>query len=76
MRTRIQATEAYELSVDITPTTYGHHLQLISFVPTARNPRNHIPFRALLSVSDLTSLRDSIDRALAPQLHLAHPVSP
>ncbi len=65
MRSLIQATPAYELSLDITHTAYGHSLRLISFVPTARSPSEHVKFQAVFSSSELTALRDSIDRALA-----------
>lgn len=64
MRSLIQATPAYELSLDINPTAYGHHLRLLSFVPTARRPEDQVKFQAVFSVAELTALRDSIDRAL------------
>jgi hypothetical protein len=64
MRALIQATEAYELSVGITPTAYGHNLKLISLVPNARRPEDHVQFQGLLSTVELGALRDSINQAL------------
>ena len=42
MRSLIQATPAYELSIDITTSAHGHSLRLISFVPTARRPEDQV----------------------------------
>ncbi len=67
MRSLIQATPAYELSVDIASTAYGHSLRLISFVPTARRPEEHVKFQGLFSSAELESLRDTINQALAAQ---------
>jgi len=64
MRSLIQATPAYELSLDITPTAYGHNLRLLSFVPTARRPEDHVQFQAVFSTDELTALRDSINQVL------------
>ena len=64
MRSLIQATPAYELSLDITATAYGHNLRLFSFVPTARRPEDHVQFQGVFSTAELTALRDSINRAL------------
>ncbi len=67
MRSLIQATPAYELSVDIASTAYGHSLRLISFVPTARRPEEHVKFQGLFSSAELESLRDTINQALKAQ---------
>ena len=67
MRSLVQATPAYELSVDIASTAYGHSLRLISFVPTARRPEEHVKFQGLFSSAELESLRDTINQALAAQ---------
>ena len=67
MRSLIQATPAYELSVDIASTAYGHSLRLISFVPTARRPEEHVKFQGLFSSAELESLRDTINQALEAQ---------
>jgi len=64
MRSLIQTTLAYELSADITRTSYGHNFKLISFVPTARHPNDHVKFQGLFSSAELTALRDCINRAL------------
>jgi len=76
MRSLIQATPAYELSADIIPTPYGHSLKLISFVPTARHPNEHVKFQGLFSSAELTALRQCIDLALQTRLPKAHHVNP
>jgi hypothetical protein len=65
MRSLIQATPAYELSVDVANTAYGHRLRFISYVPTARRPEDHVKFQGLFSSAELQSLRDSINQALS-----------
>ena len=67
MRSLVQATPTYELSVDIANTAYGHSLRLISFVPTARRPEEHVKFQGLFSSAELESLRDTINQALEAQ---------
>lgn len=67
MRSLFQATLAYELSVDITTTAYGHSLRLISFVPTARHPEDHVKFQGVFSTAELESLRDALNQALAQE---------
>lgn len=64
MNTTIQKTEAYELSVEITHTRYGVHLQLLSLVPIARNPLVHSKFQGTFSEDELRALRDAIDHVL------------
>lgn len=64
MRSLIQATSAYELSADITDTVYGHNVKLITLVPTARHPEDHVKFQGLFTTIELTILRDSISQAL------------
>jgi hypothetical protein len=64
MRSLIQATPAYELSADITQTAYGLNFKLISFVPTARQPNDHVQFQGLFSKDELCALRDCIDQTL------------
>ncbi len=64
MRSLIQATPAYELSVDIGSVGHGHNLRFISFVPTARRPEEQVKFQGLFTSSDLTALRNCIDQAL------------
>jgi hypothetical protein len=68
MRSLVQATPAYDLSVDITTTAYGHSLSLISFVPTARRPENHIKFQGVFSTAELQKLRDTLTQALEEQI--------
>ena len=64
MRALIQSTPAYELSADITLTAHGHNFRLISFVPTARHPAEHVKFQATCSQAELVALRDLINQAL------------
>jgi hypothetical protein len=67
MRSLIQTTPAYEVSVDIATTAHGHNLRLISFVPTARRPEDQIKFQGVFSTLELKSLRDALNQALAPE---------
>lgn len=64
MRSLIQSTPAYELSADIASSRLGHSLRLISFVPTARRPEEHVKFQAVLSTVELRALRALLDQAL------------
>jgi hypothetical protein len=64
MRSPIQTTPAYELSVDIRSTAHGHSLKLLSFVPTARHPEDQVKFKGLFSTAELESLRDALNLAL------------
>lgn len=63
MRSLIQATPAFELSIDITTTSHGHSLKLISFVPTARHPENQVKFHGVFSTAELKTLRDALNQA-------------
>ena len=67
MRSLIQATPAYELSVDIATSAHGHSLRLISFVPTARRPEDQVKFQGVFSTAELKSLRDALNQALTPE---------
>jgi len=69
MRAIIQSTPAYELSADITPTAHGHNFRLISFVPTARQPGEHVKFQATYSQAELLTLRDLSNQALESDSH-------
>ena len=64
MRSRIQATPAYELSVDIATSAHGHSIRLISFVPTARRPEDQVKFQGIFNTAELTALRDALNQAL------------
>ena len=65
MRSIIQATPAYQLSVDISDTDHGHSLRFISFGPTARRPEEQVRFQGLFSTAELKSLSDALNQALA-----------
>ena len=64
MRSLIQATPAYELSIDITTSAHGHSLRLISYVPTARRPEDQVKFQGVFSTAELKSLRDALNQVL------------
>ena len=64
MRSLIQATPAYELSIDIATSAHGHSLRLISYVPTARRPEDQVKFQGVFSTTELKSLRDALNQAL------------
>ncbi len=58
---------AYELSIDIDSSAYGHHLKFVTYVPTARNPEPQVKFQANLSRAELAELHEVIGRALASE---------
>lgn len=65
MRTTfLHASPAYELTARLDSTPYGHHLQLLSFVPTARRPEPQVKYQVLLSREQLIALRSLIDAQL------------
>ena len=64
MRSLIQATPAYELSVDITTTAHGHSLKWISHVPIARRPEDQVKFQGVFSTAEIQSLRDALNQVL------------
>lgn len=66
MRSMIQATPAYELSIDLQQTAHGHHLRFISAMPHARRPEDQIRFQAVFSAPELQALHRAIDEALSP----------
>ncbi len=65
MRSLIQDTPAYRLSIDITPTPLGQSLRLISFVPNARRPEEQVKFQGNFSLQELRALKMAVDQALA-----------
>ena len=52
---------AYELRAEIRHTAHGHHVRLLSFVPSARRPEEQVKFQGLFSTDQLRALRDLID---------------
>ncbi len=64
MRSVFHTSGAYELSAQIGQTPYGLHLQLISFVPTARMPREQVQFQGVFSKLEIFLLRNALDAAL------------
>lgn len=64
MRSPIQATPAYELSIDLTATPHGHSLKLISFVPTARRPEEQVKFQGVFTTAEIKALRDALNQVL------------
>ena len=62
--TLIHQGPAYELSVAIQASPYGHHLSFISFVPIARHPEEQLRFQAHLSRDELAALHQAIGQAL------------
>jgi hypothetical protein len=67
MRSLIQSTRAYELSIDLTTTPLGHSLRLISFVPTARRPEEQVKFQGVFTTAEIKALRDALNQALATE---------
>jgi len=65
MRSLIQATQAYELSIDITTTPLGHSIRLVSFVPTARRPEEQVKFQGVFTTAEIEALRNALNQVLA-----------
>lgn len=65
MRSILQASPAYELSVELRATPHGHHLRFISFVPTARRPEEQVRFETMLDSAALQKLRSALDAAMS-----------
>jgi len=61
-----------------TPTAHGHNFRLISFVPTARHPEEHVKFQTTCSQAELLALRDLINEALETSSHssTSEPLTP
>ena len=72
--TTIHQGPAYELSLEVQTTRWGHHLRFVSFVPTARNPQPMERFQAHLSSAELLALREAIDAAIGLNRE-AHPTA-
>lgn len=66
---------AYELSVSIDSTPYGHHVRFLSHVPTARRPEQQVRFQTTLSDGELAALRDAIDNAIASNRDAVQPAA-
>jgi len=64
MMATIQKNEAYELTVSLTRTRFGHSLMLASTLHTARRPEPHVKFQGLFTDDQLRTLRDLIDKEL------------
>lgn len=64
MHATLSASPAYELTIDLNATPYGHDLQLRSFVPMARVPERQVRFRTVLDRRGLEALRDVVEAAL------------
>jgi hypothetical protein len=65
MRSIVQCTDAFELSASVTDhQPYGFNFQLISFIPNANRPEEHIRFQGQFSQKELIALRDFLDKAI------------
>lgn len=64
MRSLIQDTPAYQLSIELTPTPLGHSLRLVSFVPTARRPEEQVKFQGNFTAQELSALHAALGQAL------------
>ena len=65
MRSIVQCTDAFELSASVTNhEPYGFNFQLISFIPCANRPEEHIKFQGQFSQKELFALRNFLDKAI------------
>lgn len=65
MRSLIQDTPHYQVSIDIKPTPLGHSLRFISFVPTARRPEEQVKFQGNFATDELLALQVAVGQALS-----------
>lgn len=59
----VQQTSGVQLDACIGYKTYGHHLAVSSFVPSAK-PEHQVKFSGTFSTDDLRRLHDDIDQTL------------
>ena len=64
VQAKLLSGPAYELKAEMRSTPYGHHLRVLSFVPSSRRPEEQVKFQGLFSTDQLRSLRDLIDRKI------------
>ena len=65
MRSIVQCTDAFKLSASVTNhEPYGFNFQLISFIPSANRPEEHIKFRGQFSQKELIALKNFLDQAI------------
>ncbi len=65
MRSIVQYTDAFELSASVTNhEPYGFNFQLISLIPCANRPEEHIKFQGQFSQKELIALRNFLDKAI------------
>jgi hypothetical protein len=62
--TIIHQGRAYELSVNIESTKYGHHLRVLRYVPIAQRPERQARFQTVLTTAELETLHQAIGKAL------------
>lgn len=63
MNRLIQSSEAWQLRAVLERHPRGNRLSFISFVPSARHPREHNQFVLSLSDDDIVALRDFFNEA-------------
>ena len=61
VQAKLLSGPAYELRAEIRHTPYGHHIRLLSFIPSARRPEEQVKFEGLFSTDQLRALRNLID---------------
>lgn len=64
VQAKLLSGPAYELRAEIRHTAYGHHVRLLSFVPSARRPEEQVKFQGLFSTEQLRVLRDLINQEI------------
>ena len=62
--TIVHSGPAFQLSVAVTPTRLGHHLQFFTFVPIANHPERRLRFDTVLSTTELRALHHAIGQVL------------
>ena len=60
VQAKLLSGPAYELRAEKRHTPYDHHIRLLSFIPSARRPKEQVKFEGLFSTDQLRGLRDLI----------------
>lgn len=65
MKTTLQSGPAYRLDVSLERGAYGTVLKLLSYMPLAKNPGEHVQFQTTLSDDELKNFQKVLTEAVA-----------
>ena len=61
----IHDNPSYQLTATFDITPHGVSLKLISFMPEAQRPERQVKFHALLSIDELKTMNEAIEKVLS-----------